>query len=493
MKLKVKHLGIKTGGPLIAILNKKDLHELDVIPGGRVNIGKGKNVCTATTNIAIKRNTVAPGEIGVYTEVLEKVRLKKGNYAEVKRAHKPLSIQFIRKKLEGEKLTKKEISTIIQDIINNNLTDVETTYFVAACYKNGLNLDESTSLSQAIVEAGGKLDINAKKIMDKHCIGGVPSNRTTMIIVPILAAAGLIVPKTSTKSITSVAGTADTMEVLAPIKHSKEEIKKIVKKTNACMVWGGTLDLASADDLLIQYEKAMSIDPEGILLASILSKKVSVGATHALIDIPIGKEAKIQTKEEARKLKNKFIKLGKKLKIKVKVMITDGSEPIGNGLGPALEAKDVILVLQNNGPQDLRKKSLKMAAKIMEMAGIKFSKRKAKKILESGKAYEKMKEIIKAQGGNPNIKPESIKLGEFTRKIKAPKTGKLTDISNKRLTRIAKATGAPRDQGSGIYLYRKKGQIVEKGQVLYTIYAETKEKLENAAKIAKNSPGIKIG
>jgi len=245
-----------------------------------------------------------------------------------------------------------------------------------------------------------------------NCVGGVPGNRTTMIIVPILTAAGFTIAKTSTRSITSPSGTADTMEVLAPVSHSLEKIKKIIKKTKGCIIWGGTLDLAAADDKLIKLERPLSLDPEGILLASILAKKLAVNSTHILIDIPYGKGAKIETKKEAKRLKRKFTHLGKLLGMQTKAIITDGSQPIGNGIGPALEAKDVLSVLSNKGPEDLKKKSLLMSAKLLKMAGVKNSTKVAKKILESGKAYKKMQEIIKAQGGK-KIDPEKIKIGKY--------------------------------------------------------------------------------
>ncbi len=277
-------------------------------------------------------------------------------------------------------------------------------------------------------------------------------------------------------------GTADVVEILAPVEFSKEKIMEIVNKTNGCMVWGGTLDLASADDKLIQLEKPLSLDPEGFLLASILAKKAAVGATHVLVDIPIGEEAKIKTRVKAEILARKFITLGERLGMKVRVIITDGSQPIGNGVGPALEAIDILKVLQNDGPKDLKQKSLHMAGLILEMVGIREGHKKAEKLLESGAAYRKMQEIIKAQGGNPDISPKDIKLGAFTHTIRSSHKGKLSKISNRLVTKIAKGAGAPNDKGAGIYLHKKLGDNVEKNEALFTIYAESKEKLVFAMK-----------
>ncbi len=482
MKLKVKTLQIATKGPLIAILNKKDAILLDLEPLDRIKIKKGHKELVVAVDVAYGKREIAPTEIGLFIDVAEELKVKNNERLEVFLEPKPQSLLYIKKKLDGFTLNKEEIYLIIKDLVENKLTEVESTYFVSACYTNKMTLDESAYLTEAIVKNGGKLKFNKKIIVDKHCIGGLSGNRTTPIIVPIVAAAGLTIPKTSTRSITSPSGTADMFEVLAPVSHSKEKIMQIVEKTNACIVWGGTLDLASADDKLIRLEKVLNLDPEGILLASILAKKSAVDSTHILIDIPIGKEAKITNFKVAKKLAKKFIKLGKKLKMKIKVIITGGSQPIGNGIGPALEARDVLLVLQNRGPLDLRNKSVCMAGMILEMAGIKNGQQKALEILESGFAYRKMKDIIKVQGGNPNIQPEDIKLGKYRYEFKSKKSGNIVYISNNSIARIAKIAGAPSDKGSGIYLNVKLNDKILENTSLFTIYAENQEKLKEALK-----------
>ena len=221
-----------------------------------------------------------------------------------------------------------------------------------------LDINESVSLTKAMINTGEILKLNKYPVMDMHCIGGVAGNRTTMIIVPIVASAGLTIPKTSSRSITSPAGTADTMEVLSNVSFSIKEIKKVIRKTNACLVWGGSVNLAPADDKIIRIEHPVSLDPEGQLLASILAKKRSASATHLLIDIPIGKGSKIENRKKALHLKRLFESISKKLGIKIKVIITDGSQPVGNGIGPGLEARDVLWVLKNDSKQPLDLKDL---------------------------------------------------------------------------------------------------------------------------------------
>lgn len=491
-KLKTKIINIESGGILIAVLNQHDATAIGVTALERIKLTKGVKSVVAVVDLAEKYSLIQPGEIGLFYDLAGELDILEGEEVHVELNKSPSSVLEIKKKLKNEELTEKEINSIIQDVVANRLTEIEIACFVSACYINGMTLNESANLTKAIVNNGSQIKLNHKPIVDKHCIGGVPGNRTTLIIVPILAAAGLYIPKTSTRSITSPAGTSDTMEVLAPVSLSIQQIKHIVEKTHGCMVWGGTLDLASADDKLIRIEKPLNLDPQGILLASIMAKKASVGATHVLVDIPIGPEAKIKDKSKALNLKKKFIQLSKKLKIKVNVIITDGTQPIGHGIGPALEARDVLMVLQNRGPKDLRNKSLMMAAEIMKMVGIKNAYQKAEEILTSGKAEKKMREIIKAQGGNPNIHPDEITIGPFHHEIYTKKPGTIKNISNNQISRIAKIAGAPNDKGAGIYLNVKVKDRVAKGDILFTIYSENKDKLKYAVEVFKENNPIKM-
>ncbi len=483
MFLKVKNINIATGGPLIAILNCKDANKLDIQEGDRILLTKGKKEIIVPVNITDLLHP-KPGQIGLFSELSDVLKTKNGQKLKIKPTHTPKSIELIRKKLDGKVLTKKEIETIVKDLIENDLTEIELTYFVASCYKKNLTKKETEYFTKAAIKYGKKLKLNKKIIVDKHSPGGVPNNRTTMLITPILAAAGLTIAKTSSRSITSPSGTADTMEVLAKVKFSVKEIKKIVKKTKGCVVWGSGTELAGGDEKLIHVRHPLKLDPEGLMIASILSKKASIGSTHLLLDFPIGKTAKIKSAKEAKKLKRKFIELGKKLGMKIKGIITDGSEPIGNGIGPALEARDILYVLRRDrrAPKDLEKKSICMANKLFKMTK---TKKDAKEILESGLAYKKMKEIIKAQKGKASIKPEEIKLGKFTHDYKSPKSGKIKEIDNKKITKVARTAGAPSDKEAGMYLYKHKKSKVKKGEKLFTIYSNSRDRL-NRAKLISN-------
>ena len=493
MKFKIKDMDIGTGGPLVAILNEKDALKFDLHHTDRIKVIKGRKIETVVVDIAESSKAVPQGSIGLFEEVMDSLKLKNKDRVSIKLARKPLSIEFIKKKLDGIKLTKKEIDQIVWDIVHNKLSAIELTYFVAASYTNVMGIDETIMLTKAMAKYGNVLKLNKYPIIDKHSIGGIPGNRTTMVLVPIIAAAGFTMPKTSSKSITSPAGTADTMEVLAKVSFPINKLRQILKKTNACIVWGGSLNLAPADDKIINVERPLEIDAESQLLASIMAKKYSVSSTHILIDIPIGEGSKVKNKVEALHLKRGFEKIGKKLRKHVKVLITDGKQPIGNGIGPALEARDVLWLLKRDPrrPLDLENKCLLMASEMFNMVGIKNGRKKALEILDSGKAYKKMVEIIKAQHGKLT-NPDKIKIGKFAYDIKSTKGGIVNSIDNKIVSRIARVAGAPNDKGSGIYLYNHIGSRVRKKDKLFTVYSESKEKLKYAKDILKQADCFRI-
>ncbi len=489
MFLKAIKEDIETGNTRIIILNKKDAEKLDLYPSDRVEISNKNHKAISIVDIAYNNKTVKPGTAILYKELTNELKIRKNSIIKIKHALKPKSIDLIKKKLSGNRLNKEEFKIIIKDIVANKLTDIELTYFVAACSTHNLTLKEVKHLVNAIVTTGIKLDFGTKKIVDKHCIGGVPGNRTTMIVTPIVAAAGLVMPKTSSRAITSPAGTADTMECLASVTHTEKEIKQIVKKTNACMIWGGAINLAPADDKIIRVEHPLSIDVSGLLLSSILSKKLSVSATHLLIDIPFGKGAKIESLKKAKQLKNKFKQMTKALGIKSKIILTDGSKPIGRGIGPYLESIDVMKVLNNeeDAPQDLKEKSIMLASEILNLAGIKNSKKKARHILESGLALKKMKEIIQAQGPAKKIKP-----ARFKKEIKINKTGTIKHIDNVFISKLAKILGAPKSKVSGVYLNRTVNEATDKNTTILTLYSNSLDKLKAGEEFCKQEINKKI-
>jgi len=446
MELKIKLLKWSAGLP-VAMLNKKTAEKIGVHSRDRISIKTlSKHPKEISTDIDIIRRFVKRDEIAVSSELKKHLNLNIGQKVEVSLSNPPESINFIKKKMNNKSLSEKEINTIIKDVVNNSLSESEIALFVSSSYKYGMSMKETIFMIKAIQNSGSQLRFKNKFVADKHSVGGVPGNRTTPIIVSICAVAGLIIPKNSSRAITSAAGTADVIETIAKVEFSIKELKRIIKKTNACMVWGGSLGLVPADSKIIRVEKSLKMDPEAQLLASIMSKKLAAGSKYIIIDIPYGKNAKFD-KKVALNLKKKFNYLGRYFKKKLKCVLTDGSQPIGCGIGPALELKDIIQIFDPNetGPQDLERKSLLLAGELLEMTG-KAKKNKgiklAEEILFSGKAFDKFKEIIKAQNGNLR----RIKDAEFKRNILSKKSGEIKEINNKKINSLAIAAGCPIDK-----------------------------------------------
>ncbi len=491
MKFKVHDMNIATGGTHIAVLHKKDARHIDSRSGDRILVKHGKHDLVCILDIAESKKQVPEGSIGLFEEVLDKLNLRQGAIVEVKFAGKPESVDHIRNKLFGKHLSYDDFYHIADDITNDRLTEIEKTYFVSACFAHGLSHREIVDLTKAMVNTGDKLKFS-NITLDKHSIGGVPGNRTTMVVIPIIAAAGFTIPKTSSRAITSPAGTADTMECLAKVELPANRIKQIIKKVGACIVHGGSMNLAPADDKIIEVEHPLSIDAEGQLLASVMAKKYSVSATHVLIDVPMGKSTKAKTWKDANHLRDMFELVGKSLGMKVKVIVTDGSHPIGRGVGPLFEAEDVMSVLKNehDAPLDLRKKALFMAGTLLEMTG-KYKKSEGEKaatqLLESGKAWVKMNEIIDAQG---RLKKPAK--GKFTHQVFSAQAGKIIAVDNDRVAKIARISGNPEDKGAGVILNKNVGDVVKKGELLYTVYAYSPVKLNLAADYINHCCGYEM-
>lgn len=482
MKLIVKSLGFLTGIP-VCIVHNKTLIENDIHIESRVELSIGSRKMISIVD-GMSRS-ISKDEIILSEQIMKRLKLKDKDVIDVHIASRPHSIALIKKKLKGDTLSKKEIYEIIENIANNSLTEAEVSFFVSAVYSNNMTFTETKHLTSAMVDSGYKMHFPGK-IVDKHCIGGVAGNRTTPLVVSICAAAGLLMPKTSSRAITSAAGTADTIESIAQVDFEIAQIKRIIKKTNACFVWGGALGLAPVDDKIIKIERIVNIDSTAQLLASILSKKISVGSKYILIDIPYGNSAKV-SKVQAEKLAKKFYHLGRQFDLKMDVILTDGSEPIGRGIGPSPEISDIIRVLRREeGPIDLEEKSLVLAGRLLELAGSAKKNKgylKAKEILESGLALKKFKQIISAQGGDIDFVPKP----KYFHEIILKKKMKVKHLDNKMINKLARIAGSPEDKPAGLYLNIKKGEWGKKGDVLMTIFAESKEKLSQAKKFYKDN------
>lgn len=491
-KFKVRVLDIEAGKN-IAILNEEEAVYNDIYISDRVSISyKSKEVISI---IDTSEKMVKKGEVAIYKDIADQLKVKDGDVVEIQHIPTPKSLEYIRKKMDRETLSESEIYSIVKETVENRLSEGELASFVAAAYINGFGINETVSLAKAMVETGVTLDLNVHPIADKHCIGGVAGNRTTMLIVPILAAAGVYFPKTSSRAITSASGTADTFEVFAPVVLPIDELREVVLKTKGCIAWGGAINLAPVDDKLIRIRNSLHLDPKGLLLASILGKKKAVGAEYLIVDIPVGRGAKIENESEGKLLANDFLQVSEQLGIKTRCLITDGSDPIGFGIGPGLECLEVLKALKLKDGEELREKSCLMAGSILEMVGkapVGKGAELAYSILESGKAYKKFKEIVEAQGGNPDVKEDDIPIGQYRYQVKAEKSGRVSHVDNRYVNKIARVAGAPKDKGAGIILHCEMGDKISKGDVLFEIVSESETKLSFAIEMANAIPPVEL-
>ncbi len=387
-----------------------------------------------------------------------------------------LSLEAIRKKLIGQKLTYPEACSIMEDIAHDRLNQVQTTYFVASNYAKGVSDDELYNLTKAMSSCGKKISFSGI-VANKHSIGGVGGTRITMILVPIIAALGIKIPKTSSRAITSPAGTADVMEVLAPVTFSADKIKELVNKVGGCIVWGGGSNIAPADDKIIKVERQLNFESFDQLVISIIGKQVAVGSTHVLFDIPLG--VKINKKEHAEIIRDKAEDLSKKFGIKIEVLISKLLEPSGSGLGSVLSARDVLRVLQqkDNRSHELEKRSLMLTGELLELCG----KAKngegcllAEETLRNKAAWRKMQQIILAQGGRV-VDSEDLVLADYSMDFASPKSGKIEGLDNEQLNKLCFLLGAPNEKKAGVYLYKKIGESIKKEEPILRVYTQNKE------------------
>ncbi|TXL64758.1 thymidine phosphorylase family protein [Zeimonas arvi] len=439
-----------------------------------------------------------PCELGLSEEAFRRLGAEPGRPARIEQAEPPPSIAALHRKIAGDRLEEHDLHAIVQDIAAARYSKIELAAFVVATNQFELDRDEVLHLTEAMIATGQRIDwqreIGAGPIVDKHCIGGIPGNRTSMLVVPIVAAHGMLCPKTSSRAITSPAGTADTMEVLAEVELPLDRMKDIARATHGCLAWGGTADLSPADDILISVERPLGIDSPGQMVASILSKKIAAGVTHLVLDLPVGPTAKVRSMSAAQRLKRLFEYVAARLRLELDAVITDGRQPIGRGIGPVLEARDVMQVLANDpqAPQDLRQKALRLAGRVIEFdpdvrGGDGY--RIARDILDSGRALAKMNAIIDAQGR----RAEPQQPGAIGFEVTAPADGTVIGVDNLRLARIARTSGAPQVRGAGVDLFVKLGETVRAGQPLYRVHAQFDADLEFARQLVGRGNGFTLG
>lgn len=477
----MRRLGIDTGHEHVVYLDRNSpiCRSEGFGPHSRLSVRVGEREILAALNL-VQPGWLAEDEVGLSESAWLSLHPQAGE--RVILAHPPSvdSLAHVRAKIFGKQLDAGALRAIVGDIVAHRYSSIEMAAFITAASGNRLVLDEVVALTHAMVQTGAQLNWQRPCVMDKHCLGGLAGNRTTPIVVAIAAEMGLTMPKTSSRAITSPAGTADTMAMLAPVDLDETQLRHVVESCGGCIAWGGAMNLAPADDLLIRIERALDIDSVGQMVASVLSKKIAAGATHVVIDIPVGPTAKVRDLLEAQALADLIKRVAAVFGLRVRVLISDGTQPVGHGIGPALEAHDVLAVLRNepHAPPDLRTHALHVAAAVLELGGAasaETSHSAASDCLASGRAWRRFQAICAAQGGM-RVPGRAA----FQQPVPAPCDGHITAIDNRRLSRAAKLAGAPASPLAGLTLDVHLGETVAAGQPLFTVHAQSPGELAYA-------------
>ena len=491
--LRARRLGIDTSQEAVVYM-RKDCHVCrseGFTAHRRVEVRNGTRKVVATLNI-INGDLLQPGEAGLSEAAWQRLDARDGVELLIDHPSPLTSMGPVRSKIYGNRLASKDFDAIVSDVVLGNYSDIQLSAFVSGCSGARLDLAEMVALTGAMVDVGDRLEWGSTPIVDKHCVGGLPGNRTTPIIVAIVAALGLTMPKTSSRAITSPAGTADTMACLAPVDLDVTTMRHVVETEGGCIVWGGAVRLSPADEVLIRIERALDIDSEGQLVASVLSKKLAAGSTHVVLDLPTGPTAKVRNIEAAKALSDDLLGVAEKMGLTARTIVSDGSQPVGRGIGPALEARDVLSVLrmQTNAPKDLADRAVMIAGTLLEMANkvpLGAGAQLATEVLADGRAWAKFQAICEAQGGM-----RGPKTAPHTHVVTAAYAGRVTSFDNRRLAKVAKLAGAPNAPAAGIDMHVMLGSLVEVGQPFYTIHAESPGELSYAAGFAATNPDIVI-
>ncbi len=481
---KTKRIDIQNWEEMIVVLNEQEAREYGINAFDKVSIFyKGQEI---VLNVDLSNKLVKPREIWLYKDVYKKYKIKENQNVWISfTTNSSESMEALKKAIKWFKLNYKEIYAIMKDISTNRFTDTLITYFSALGFFKKSTDEELFMMTKAMAETWEMLKFKWV-VADKHCMGGVPGNETTMIMIPLLASLGIKMPKTFSKSITTPAATWECVDVLMDISFNKQEIENLVKKENCCLVRWWWLDLAPADEKLIKVAYPLSMQSFSRTVVSIMAKKYAMWINHSLIDIPVWPTAKVSNKKTALWLKKKYEYIWKKLWMKMIVEITDAKEPIWAGIWPHLQVREVLRVLQQHElrPMDLQNKAIHLCSKVIElvwMAKWKKAHELAYNQLKSGAAWKKMQKIIKAQRWkNPNIKSEDLKLWKFKKEVKAEKNWTIKKIDLKLINDTTRTLWSPIDETSWLYLHKKTWDKVKENDIIYTMYASETSKINMA-------------
>jgi thymidine phosphorylase len=490
-RLRARRLGVDTQQEAVVFMHKECpvCRSEGFVAHTRILLRAGDRHMIATL-YQITTDLITREEAALSESAWNRLGLHDGETVAVGHPDPVESLSYVRSRIYGKELSEGALQSIIADTVDGKYSDIHLSSFITACAARPLDRREVLALTKAMVDAGDRLAWNASVVVDKHSVGGLPGNRTTPIIVPIVAALGLTMPKTSSRAITSPAGTADTMETMAPVELDTAEIHRVVEREGGCIAWGGAVKLSPADDILIRIERALDLDSEGQMIASVLSKKIAAGSTHVVLDMPVGPTAKVRSAESAQALSAGLTAVAEAFGMRARIAIGDGRQPIGRGIGPALEANDVLAVLQvaKDAPTDLRLRAVSLAGVLIELGGAAPAgggETLAAQTLDDGRAWAKFQRICEAQGGM-RTPPAST----HRRPLVAERAGLVQDIDNRKIAKLAKLAGAPEDKAAGVELHVRLGDSVAAGQPLCTVHADAPGELAYALDYASANPAI---
>ena len=498
LPLKVQILPVKDAETLNVVLNERQALWFWVMAKDKITITKS-NWEKITSNVLVS-SKIPTGTLWVYENLIERFPLENWEIIGIEIAEASSTAnEAIRKKMRWETISYDEMYAIIKDISEWKLSEIMMTYYVASSFFYPTTDNETYQTAKAMAECGVMFKYPKWEIVaDKHCIGWVPWNETTMIIIPILASLWIKMPKNFSKAITSPAATWECVNVLMDINFDKEWIEKLIKENNCCLVRWWWLDLAPADDKLIKVQYPLAMQSRAKVVSSIMAKKYAMWVTHSVIDIPVWDTAKVKTMEEALDWKQKFEYVGKKLWMKVAVQITPANEVIWNWVWAILQVREVLRVLQQHAkrPLDLEAKAIFLSSKIIQIVWLakwRDAERLAKKQLTSWAARKMMQKIIKSQNWrNPNIQSEELQPWIFTKEILADKNGKIKKVNLHNINHIARRLGCPAINEAWLYFSKRLWDKVKKWDVLFTMYATSENKIDLALEQNTENPAMII-
>lgn len=412
-------------------------------------------------------------------------------------------LDIIQKKKENKVLSEEEIKYFIENYVKGEIPDYQVSAFLMAVYFNKLNLDETYYLTKAMIDSGGRVDLSevpGSKV-DKHSTGGV-GDTVTLVLGPLLASVGLVFAKMSGRGLGHTGGTLDKLESIPGfnINIGGKEFVEILKKSNIAVI-GQTENIVPADKLLYALRDATAtVDNVSLIASSILSKKIALGTDALVLDVKVGNGAFMKDVPSAIELSKLMVSLGKKFGRNTKAIITSMNEPLGDAIGNSLEVIEAINILKGKKSGHLKDIALRIGSKLMIMEGVAKSEDEAIKVLEErisdGAAIEKFKEMVELQGGDSSYIDDTDKFKKSTiiKEIISEERGFVKSIEAIEIGIASRDLGAGRhkkgdvlDLSAGIYLHKKVGDFVEKGEKIATIYTEKENEVEGAINRIKNA------